>query len=90
MKRGKRDTTRNISCTVLHRFPLQFMLYRGNLDYFSNSVLTSILTSHSIITVLYVVACLLISSCILPFITMDFCFPPVTDIFQPSVAGIAV
>ena len=26
------------SCTVVSRFPLHFMFYRGNLDYFSNSV----------------------------------------------------
>ena len=31
---GKRDTTRNISCSTVFRFPLHFMLYRGNLDYF--------------------------------------------------------
>ena len=32
MRRGKRDTTQNISCTVVSRFPLHFMFYRGNLE----------------------------------------------------------
>ena len=38
MKRGKRDTTRNISCCIVSCFPLHFILYRVNLDCFSNSV----------------------------------------------------
>ena len=36
MQQGKRDTRR--ICHVVSRFPLHFMLYRGNLDYLLNSV----------------------------------------------------
>ena len=38
MQRGKRDTKRNSSCTVVSGFPLHFMFYRGNLEGFSNRV----------------------------------------------------
>ena len=38
MQLGKRDTTQNISCSVVSRFPLHFLLYLGNLDYFLDSV----------------------------------------------------
>ena len=42
----KRDTTRNISCTVVSFFPLHFMLYGGNLDYSSDSVIFFLIGDH--------------------------------------------
>ena len=42
----KRDTTQNISCTVVSFFPLHFMLYGGNLDYSSDSVIFFLIGDH--------------------------------------------
>ena len=41
IQRGKRDTMRNISCFIMFSSTF-FMLYRGNLEYYSNRVHTTV------------------------------------------------